>query len=217
MILSILNFIIPLALSADIPPTTFPVFLKFGFTSVLEFEETPTRVVIGDSQNFQIEKLGRSLAIRSLVSENTSNMFVYFKTLPPKLFILTASDDNQPSYYKKFESLVVPKPVPTLNRPLKTGIISSKFDSKKDYLTIDIVVAARGGRINPRWNATQLRFNSKTVQPTKIWSQRKEIQSDSHAKARFIFYRPDIPKNLANVSLVLPTDGNSIEFKLGGK
>src|SRR5476651_1017859 len=84
------------------PIMPFPVFLKAGFSSVLEFEEVPVRVVLGDGQSFQVEKVERSLVVRTLSPYAASNMFVYFKDTAPRLFVLTASEDANPTYYKKF-------------------------------------------------------------------------------------------------------------------
>ena len=44
-----------MANASDAPMTPFPVFLKVGYSSILEFEETPQQVVLGDSKSFQIE------------------------------------------------------------------------------------------------------------------------------------------------------------------
>ena len=81
-------------LADPIPAVPFPVFLRQGFSSVLEFEEAPTRVVLGDTQNFQVEKLDKSLILKTLVPYATTNMFAYFREKDPKIFILTASEDD---------------------------------------------------------------------------------------------------------------------------
>ena len=91
-----------MAFAMNVGPTTFPVFLKEGFSSILEFEEAPTQVVLGDQNLFQIEKLNRSIIIKPLTAYATTNMFVYFKGKETKLFILTASEETEPTYYKKF-------------------------------------------------------------------------------------------------------------------
>src|SRR4051794_22875125 len=91
----------------------FPVFLKSGFSTVLEFEEIPTRVVLGDAQSFQVEKLDKSIVIRTLAPYAVGNMFVYFRSKETQLFILSASEDAEPTYYKKFEApTALPKPIP---------------------------------------------------------------------------------------------------------
>ena len=104
----------PMLAFAAAPPTPFPVFLKSGFSSVLDFEEAPTRVVLGDAQSFQVEKFERSLVVRALTPYASSNMFVYFRSAEPRLFVLTASEDAEPTYYKKFEEPLAPKPAPNI-------------------------------------------------------------------------------------------------------
>lgn len=219
-----LFILLPNLVSASInDPMPIPIFLKSGFSSILEFDEVPIRVVLGDPQSFQVEKLERSLAIKALAFEATSNMFVYFKSIPPKLFILRASDDIEPSYYKKFDTLVVPKPpkeILTLKKQnLTTKIISAVFDSKKDYLIVEFVVFAGRRRLLPHWNQARLTFSGKAFSPVKLWSERKDVQKDTQVRARFIFYRPNIPKDLLKVSLIIPLIGMSkpIELALGGR
>lgn len=198
--------------AASMAPTPFPVFLKMGFSSILEFEEPPAKVVLGDPQLFQVEKLNNSIAIKTLAPYATSNMFVYFKNNAPKLFILTASEDAEPTYYKKFASLI-PKPAPVihatrLKRELR--VITAKFDNKKDYLTVEIQLSADStGVIKPQWNLVRLMSKQKAIEPQQLWSERKEVQKDSKVKARFIFNKPNLERDLSGVSIVVPVLGST--------
>ncbi len=200
-------------------PMTFPVFLRAGFSTVLEFEESPTRVVLGDTQSFQVEKLDRSVVVKTLVSYATSNMFVYFKTKEPKLFVLTASEDAEPTYYKKFEPLVLPtKPViPKAQRVNEKGVKlrSLIYSPKKDFLTVEVDISAdQHDRVLPRWDKVRLVRNNTAIVPYKLWSERKEVQKDSSTKARFIFSKPNLPKNLAGTHLVIPLLGSTASLTL---
>lgn len=196
-------------------PVPFPVFLKIGFSSILEFEEAPTRVVLGDSQAFQVERLERSLVLRTLVGYATSNMFVYFKTANPRLFVLTASEDAEPTYFKKFETQKVtaqPQPatrggsIPT--KPGVSQIISAKFDAKKDYLTVEVRIAADSTRLlRPSWNLVRLRHLATTQAPVKLWAERKDVQKDSTVRARFIFAKPNVPRDFFGSLLIVPIEG----------
>lgn len=210
-------------------PIPFPVFLRHGFSSVLEFHESPARVVLGDSESFQVERLDRSLVIKTLVSYATSNMFVYFQNAEPRLFILTASEDAEPTYFKRFDppiKAVVPEPRGASTQrsavPLKKGaaVVSSVFDDKKDYFTVDIKITAdRFSPIHPTWDLVRLIFNGKAIKPFKLWAERKEIQKNSSVKARFIFVKPNIPRDLKGVSLVVPVlgKGKAYSLSLGDK
>lgn len=199
----------------ELPPTPFPVFLREGFSTVLEFEEAPIRVVLGDSQSFQVEKLDQSIVVKTLATNTASNMFVYFKTKPPRLFVLTASDEVEPTYYRKFATIVSPRPKPTsvnvVKRTLQAALLrSAAFDNKKDYLTIEVdITAGSNARLIPDWSKARLLYQKQSIEPKRLWSERKEIQKDSKVKARFIFYRPNIPKQLTNSTLVIPLKGES--------
>lgn len=221
-------FLLPVLLSSSvshgkilITTAPFPVFLKYGFSSVLEFEETPQKVVLGDSQSFQVEKLNKSLVIKSMVAYASSNMFVYFENADPKLFILTASEDAEPTYYKKFES---PKPITppsasSRSYRSKTHVRYARFDSKKDYLTVEVMFSSFSNEITkPNWDLVRLRNGTKTIAPDKLWSERKEIQKDSNVKARFIFAKPNLPRNLSGTTLVIPlhTSAHPITLSLAG-
>jgi hypothetical protein len=76
-------------------PAPLPIFLKMGFSSVLEFSEAPSRVVLGDNQGFKVERLDESIVIKTLVPYANTNMFVYFRAQEPQLFVLTASEEAE--------------------------------------------------------------------------------------------------------------------------
>lgn len=211
--MSLLYIFISQAVAAtSLGPVPFPVFLKEGFSSVLEFEEQPTQVVLGDQNQFQVERLNKSVVIKPLSSDAATNMFVYFKTKEPRLFLLKASDDVEPTFYKKFAPVMsapaspaVSKPVQS--RPLSPGIHITKvaFDKKKDYLTVDFQIAAdSSGKLNPAWDQLKLKIRDRQLGPSKLWSERREVQSNSSIKARLIFTKPDLPPDLSAVSLLIP-------------
>jgi len=203
-----------LALAAA-PPAPFPVFLKAGFSSVLEFEETPTRIVLGDAQKFQVEKLEHSLVIKTLVPFAATNMFVYFRELEPRLFVLTASEDAQPTFYKSFAAPPAPPKVATITAPPvrslpRNGrVLSAKFDPKKDYLTIDFALHAEAvGVLRPKWTLARLMFGGTAIAPIKLWADRKEVQKNAEVRARVIFAKPNVPRSLDGVSMVIPLEGS---------
>lgn len=211
-------------LASELNPTPFPVFLKYGFSSVLEFEDTPVRVVLGDSQNFQVEKLNHSLVIKTLTAYASSNMFVYFETKPTRVFVLTASEDAEPTYYRKFESPLEAKPAAAEKGPVfglpRTRIVRSRFDVKKDYLTVEVLLSSTSlETTRPNWDLIRLRFGSTAIAPSQLWAERKEIQKDSQVRARFIFAKPSLPRSLAGAVLVIPlhTSPNPIRLVLGGR
>jgi hypothetical protein len=222
---SVSGFLLLTAISAQAmpdlsaQPAPFPVFLRVGFSSVLEFDEIPTRVVLGDGQAFQVERLDHSLVLRTMVPYATSNMFVYFKEATPKLFVLTAAEDAQPTFFKRIEN---PKPIPT-ETPAATGgqhakashVLSTRFDAKKDYLTLDVILSADSRAIlRPRWDLVRLRYLSRIQAPFKLWSERKEVQKDATVRARFIFLKPNVPRNLSSAVLVVPIDGETMPLIL---
>lgn len=199
--------------TTTIGPTAFPVFLKEGFSCILEFEEAPTQVVLGDQNLFQVERLNRSIVIKPLTAYATTNMFVYFKSKDTRLFLLTSSEDAAPTYYKKFET-IVPKVVesPKVNMPTKYArgihLKNTEFDKKKDYLTVDFVIAAdSSGKLSPNWDLIRLKHKDRIVSPSKLWSERREVQRDSAVRARLIFAKPNIPSDMKDASIVVPIKG----------
>jgi hypothetical protein len=220
-----LSILISQAIAApSIGPMAFPVFLKEGFSSILEFEEAPTQVVLGDQNLFQVERLNRSIVLKPLVPYATTNMFVYFKAKDTRLFLLTASEDAEPTFYKKFETLApkvvqVQKAKPVVKIVRGVHIKRSEFDRKKDYLTVDFIVAADStGKIAPSWDLIRLKYRDKAISPSKLWSERREVLRDSRINARLIFAKPNIPSDMKDVSLVVPAKGSAKSWivKLGG-
>jgi hypothetical protein len=206
-------------------PTPFPVFLRAGFSSVLEFEEAPSRVVLGDSASFQVERLERSLIVKPLSTSASTNLFVYFKSDSPRLFVLTASDEAEPTYFKKFEKLSIPprRQIPTspTQASIKPGsrITKVTLDSKGDYLTIDAVLRADGGAaIEPTWEAIRLMNGVLPLAPQKLWSERKVIPQGTGIRTRLVFARPNtrgsalmlhVPLRTGGAALRLPVEVNS--------
>ena len=76
-ILTSTAFLIPalsFAAQTNLSPTPFPVFLKLGFSAMLKFAEAPVTAVLGDAESFQVEKLGNSLVVRTLVTEASATV-----------------------------------------------------------------------------------------------------------------------------------------------
>ncbi len=233
----LLSFLIANAFAAFEPnPTPFPVFLKEGFSSILEFEETPSQVVLGDQNLFQVEKLKSSIVLKPLVPFATTNMFVYFRSKQTRLFILTAAEDVEPTYYRKFSNTIPELTVPAINEAVPTDktqkalgnpaslvkhkstskkkreviITAAKFDQKKDFLTLDLTVSADSNqKLSPAWDLVRLRNKEKVIGPSKLWSERREVQKDSSIKVRLIFMRPNLSTDLKDTRLIVPIKGST--------
>jgi len=210
------------ALANSIPPTPFPVFLKSGFSSVMEFDVAPTRVVLGDGQSFQVERVENSLVIRTLAPYAVTNMFVYFQSYDPKLFVLTASEEAEPTYYKRIQvkPITAPATQPTPkagSAKYRTGgrVLRREFDAKKDYLVVGFELSADSSEsLKPNWNLVRLTHGKSVVAPIKLWAERQDVQRDSRIFARLIFAKPNVPRNLAGVNLVVPLKGKTSPITL---
>lgn len=204
---------------------TFPVFLKLGFSSVLEFATPPEQVVIGDSSSFQVEKLDSSLIVRSLTTEAITNMFVYLKGGEVKMFTLTASEEAVPTQLSSFKpkaKTIIEKKKITSRRSYayKTGakLLRASFDKKKDFLTVEISITADSKMsFTPRWELVELRHKSLAYKAKTMWAERKAIQKDSTVKARFVFLRPNISKNFAESYLQIPVQGFASPIRINLK
>lgn len=209
-------FLLPwFTLATEIPLAPLPVFLKSGFSTVLEFDAAPSQVVLGDKSSFQVEKLSQSIAIKPLSSYATTNMFVYFKARKTKLFILTASEEADPTYIRKIKTMPkknparirVTKPTRTTQRGVR--LLKAGFDKKKDYLTVDLKVSANSkGSIKPKWELARLVYKRAAIAPDKLWAERKTVQKDAKVKARFVFVRPNVPRSLRGAKIIIPIHGS---------
>lgn len=209
--------------ASTLAPTPFPVFLKTGFSTILEFDEAPTQVVLGDPNVFQIEKLGKAVVLKPLATYATTNMFVYFKANPTRLFILTATEEAEPTYYKKFSAFVSEaKKAPviqTKRRQIRTSrILKATFDEKKDFLTIDFELSADGNsKIVPNWELIRLRYKDRIITASKLWSERQDVQRDTTIRARAVFTKPNVPFNRKGVALLVPLKNSpkTVTLQLG--
>lgn len=191
-------------------PVPLPIFLKEGFTTVLEFDEPAVQVVLGDQGQFQVERVGKAIAIRPLSSYALTNLFVYFKKSGPRLFILNASEEAEPLHYKRFnsltseskKSLVFEKP---RIRARRIMLVKSEFSRGNDFLTLNLVVSADSqSKLSPNWSAIDLIYNGKRIRPIKVWSSRREVQRDSQVQAQLNFVQPNVPTSLKNTTLAVP-------------
>jgi hypothetical protein len=217
--LSILRLIV-FSENAECAPVSFPVFTKQGYSSVLEFESPPLQVVIGDKESFQVERMGNSLAIRPLVSEGATNLIVYFSKSEPVLFLLKASDEAEPLLYKKIEkgvsspvSKASPSPRPS-SIPTSTKVTYARFTAKHDFLVVKAFLVAGKERLAIDWSQVHLGFKDKQIKPSSLWAERQEVAQGTSASSRFIFPKPDVPSNLAGVSLVLPLKNSPSKITL---
>ncbi|MGE4131967.1 MAG: hypothetical protein AB7F86_10035 [Bdellovibrionales bacterium] len=212
MISLINSILLPIAFALPVAQSPIPIFLKEGFSSILEFEDSPTQVVLGDSSGFQIERLKNSIVIKPLVAYAVTNMFVYFKEKPVKLFLLSASEDSEPTYLRKIETFA-PSPKQVVIPPPRrytrgANLTRAFFDSKKDYLVVELTFSADStGKVIPNWDLSRLKFKDQSLAASKLWSERHEVQKDSSVRARFVFTKPNVPRDLKDVSLVVPVVG----------
>lgn len=210
---------------AAIPMTT-PIFLKQGFSTVLEFSSSPKKVVLGDSQSFQVEKMENSLVIKAMVPSAQGNLLVYTESKEPKVFLLTASDEAEPTSYRKIEENAFPvketqKPntKPAQKNIERALVTSAKIDAKGDFLSVDVMVEASSLRpILPDWDDARLSYEKGSKRAVKVWAERKEVLRDTKIKSRFIFAKPNVPLNLKGVTLEIPLKGEKkiLAVKLGG-
>lgn len=212
---------------ATTSPLSVPIFLKQGFSTVLEFRESPSKVVLGDAGSFQIEKLETSIAIKPLTPYATTNMLVYFKNEAMRLFILSAAEEAEPTLFRSFKKSVILIPLtaaaPAIKKNFKPQVIETGLsliqvsaDQKKDYVTVDFWVSSGSGKLIPDWELVRLKTGADTAKPSKIWSERREVQSGTRIKARAIFARPNI--RMTSAQLVLPLVGKAkgLTLKVGG-
>src|SRR5690606_28838100 len=105
---------------------------------------------------------------------------------------------------------VVEKSTPTPQRSYQrvSRIVAARFDKHKDYLSVLVEIAADSKSIiQPKWNLVRMTYNGKALAPFKLWSERKDVQKDSHVRARFLFVKPNLPKDLAGAHVVIPITG----------
>lgn len=210
-----------------IPPVAQPIFLKLGFSSVIEFDEEPEKVIVGDRQNFQVEKTNKSLVIRSLNPYASSNLFVYFKKHATQIYSLTADEEALPTLLKKvtLNNLVENKKTDVIKNELSEKIVKkysthlklrkTEYTKAKDYLTIDYwVITGSDSKLSPVWKKIRLKCGKTEIPPYKTWAEREEIQKDSEIKARVIFLRPNVGQSLSLCTLILPLKNKETPLKL---
>jgi hypothetical protein len=217
--------------SQGLPTIIQPIFLKPGFSSVIEFNVEPEKIIIGDSQNFQVEKTNKSLVIRCLRPYASSNLFVYFKKHPTQIFSLTADEEAIPTLLKKIilneltskieseTALSKKEDVQKIKKnTIRLILKKTEFSRAKDYLTIDFFISAGSeNKLSPNWKKILLVCGKTEIPTYKTWAERQDIQKDSEIKSRVIFLRPNIGSSLSNCILNVPVKNMNKNLKLGFK
>lgn len=62
------------------PNSISTIHTAVGYTSLIELSERPKHVVLGDQSAFKVEFLGNNLAIKPLISNVKSNLFIFTET-----------------------------------------------------------------------------------------------------------------------------------------
>jgi hypothetical protein len=134
---------------------------------------------------------------------------------------LTASEDAQPTFYKSFAMPPAPPKPVVQARSAKSNtsrggkVISLRFDAKKDYLTIDYWLRAGADTaLRPKWKLSRLLFAGSVTAPLKLWAERKEVQKSAQVRARLIFAKPNVPRDLSSATLLIPLEGGLDPIRL---
>lgn len=212
----------------NLPVIVQQIFLKMGFSSVIEFDEEPEKIILGDSQNFQVEKTNKSLVVRGLTPFASSNLFVYFKNYSTQIFSLTTDEDANPTLIKKvfLKELVIKGSSKDSNEMTKSKsirnnffglrLIKKEFSKSKDYLTLDYYIGTDSStKLEPYWKGIRLRCDKTEIPPYKTWSERETIQKETLIKARVIFLRPNISsKSKCILEVPLKDKNNNLKMEI---
>lgn len=203
------------------PVAPLPVFLKFGFSSVLDFESSPKRVVIGDPLNFQVERAGNSIVMRPLATSAVTNLFVYFEKGEPRQFVLTASEDAEPSMYRKIEREAV---LPVVASKPKTQSAKAPLRAKYRKVSptefeVSLVISGNSARlIDPSWPKIFLQIGGSKKKPIKIWAADRLIRPKNSVAVKLSFEGEVSASALKDANVVVPTkSGNQLNFFLEAK
>lgn len=80
-----------------------------------------------------------------------------------------------------------------------------------------LFAAGSKGKIIPNWEHIRLKNGSNVLSPTKLWSERREVLRESNIKARLIFTKPNVSKDLKGFSLIVPLKGSNKSWTLNLK
>lgn len=217
LIWSLFVFVFTSVAVAD--PAPYPIFLKPGFSSVLEFDKAPSKVVLGDAEAFQIERLESSIVIRPKTDDAVTNLFVYFEKVPPKMFLLRSSSEADPALYRKFQAAAPPRGAESpgsSKAPRRASAIRSvSVDPKKEFVLIEAEFIGTGrSALRPSWNSAKLKIGRNSIAPTKTWVERREIPPGAAVRARFTFEHDRVPEGANGSMLVIPMGGGSEQLIL---
>lgn len=104
----------------------YPVFLKLGKSTVLRFNERPTKVVIGNKNYFNLEFIENDLAIQPLGVVNT-NIFIYTKPKTYGMMLKVGSGNYDDLVKVRWK---IPSSLKSRTK-IKNKIISSKIKVTK--------------------------------------------------------------------------------------
>jgi hypothetical protein len=180
------------------------VYLSLGRSTVLSFDDKPTKVVLGNSNYFNVEFIGNDLTIQPLSNVET-NLFVYTQKQSKYGFILKPGTSSlysdivyvrwkkSPSLVSKTENKIVsrslkkpPKVVLSIKRLEFQLIKISILENEKTYLFDFEIRNSSKGNIALNSSDVYLQQNRKRFLEQKLVLEKDQINSGEKLRARII-------------------------------
>ena len=220
-----LSFILALSslnvFSGDKKEPLKTININENLSTIVEFNQEPEALVIGNKKAFHVEKLQKRLVINStLKAPQNSNLFVLFKGEKMAFLYLISNPGLSHNDFVKIDYpkvTLAKKPIKIKKKRIKKkrkrstwGKIHIKayravFSHKKDYLEIRLKISnGLKHRITPALSFTTIKSGKKYITPDKVFSERKTIASGSYTYVKLIFLRPDLPGKEKRFQINIP-------------
>lgn len=212
------------------------IYLKPGRSSVIQFNEAPVGIILGNPKAFQAERYGSNLVLRSNVASASTNLFVLFKKSDLKSFDLHCDPELKQTSVLKVD---YPELVQTSNtdtfKPIQQTmpkddilklprnqlflrVMSASWTKHKDYLNITVrITNTHDHRKTLGWKYASLKKGDKFIVPAAVRARRAEVAPNEQIYTKLEYKRPDVPADLKDIKLVLPVkDSDRIEISMEG-
>ncbi len=162
---------------------------SLGIATIIQVEDTPTSVVVGDLDSFKVEYLDEAITIKPLSANAKSNLYIYtdWRRYNVKLVSVTRDLADyvvslKPKRVNSKQSLTTPKNRETVTAPRWTRV-DRYLRNEELRMTVKQVMASRDGLLWIEFEITQNAnppTESSDFDPAWVWVIQKQSTKPIH-------------------------------------
>ncbi|MBS1982744.1 MAG: hypothetical protein JST16_01115 [Bdellovibrionales bacterium] len=201
------------------------LILKPGNSTLLCLKQPPLQAALGDPRYFQVSQMGQNLVLRAIKDDKATNLIVYFGKNLFESYSLKSNQIMPPttSYGCEAPKLDVSKSNAISRVPLIESVSSDHVNLQliraivngptRDHLTLKLRIANLSDSVvEPDWKKVVLTQGNRRSSHSKLWSERRRIESGASIMAELQFSRTGFSYQKPTILEIPREDGDSLKL-----